>query len=253
MANRFVAIIIILGLALILAPLALGIAYHAETPDLAGEYIDSSQNDLAAQNVVTPIVVTYRGLDTLGEVTVLFAATAGVGFVVSRRRELPQYSVREGEDADKHGGIDDSTGASVRSQGPSEILATASRFLSPILLLFGVYIFVHGHLTPGGGFQGGVVIAAATVLGLFGDPEKKLRHGLMTFLESISGAAYIAIGILGIVLVAGFLDPRFLPVGSLGALLSAGAIPIIYSVVGIKVGTELAGIVSRLRSDEDHS
>ena len=49
-------------------------------------------------------------------------------------------------------------------------MQTASRFLAPILFLFGVYIFTHGHLTPGGGFQGGVVIAAAVVLGIFGAP-----------------------------------------------------------------------------------
>lgn len=252
MANRAAAIIVILGLALILIPLALGIAFHESTPELAGAYIESSEDDLAAANAVTAVVVTYRGLDTLGEVTVLFAATAGVGFVVSRRRNAAQYAVREGEAADRHGGIDDPVTTGRQTQGPSEILQTAARFLAPILLLFGVYIFVHGHLTPGGGFQGGVVIASATVLALFGEPQKQLRHRVMTLLESISGAGYVAIGILGIVLVAGFLDPRFLPTGSLGALLSAGAIPIIYSLVGIKVGTELAGIVDRLRTQEEH-
>jgi multicomponent Na+:H+ antiporter subunit B len=252
MANRLVAIIIIVGLALILLPLALGVAFHDETPALANQYIESSESDLATANAVTAVVVTYRGLDTLGEVTVLFAATAGVGFVVSRRKNSMQYSVREGETADRHGGIDDPVAAQKIGQGPSEILQTAARFLAPILLVFGVYIFVHGHLTPGGGFQGGVVIASATVLGLFGEPDRRLRHGVMTVLESISGAGYVVIGILGIVLVAGFLDPRFLPTGSLGALLSAGAIPIIYSLVGIKVGTELAGIVDRLRGQEEH-
>jgi multicomponent Na+:H+ antiporter subunit B len=136
-------------------------------------------------------------------------------------------------------------------QGPSEILRTASAFLAPILLLFGVYIFVHGHLTPGGGFQGGVIIAASVVLGIFGAPDRKLRHGVMTVLESISGIAYVAIAILGIVLVAGFLDPTFLPLGEIGTLVSAGAIPIIYSVVGIKVGTELSGVVDRLRAQEE--
>lgn len=58
------------------------------------------------------------------------------------------------------------------------------------------------------------------------------------------------LGVLGLVLAGGFLDPTYLPPGSLGSLLSAGAVPLIYSVVGIKVGTELAGVVDRLRVQE---
>ena len=117
--------------------------------------------------------------------------------------------------------------------------------------MLAVYIFTHGHLTPGGGFQGGVVLATAVVLGLLGAPKRRLSHGLMTVIESVSGIAYVTIGILGIVLAGGFLDPRLLPIGEIGQLLSAGAIPIIYSVVGLKVGTELVGVVDRLRSQED--
>ena len=250
MANRFVALLVIAGIAAMLAPLVVGFTIQSETPELAEEYIRRSEQDLGAANAVTGVVVTYRGLDTLGEVTVLFAATAGVGFVITRRRRTEEIAVLEGSAVDAHSGIENPEAGRAGTQAPSEILVTASRFLSPILLLFGTYIFAHGHLTPGGGFQGGVVIASAVVLGIFGAPDRRLSHGVMTTIESLSGAAYVALGVLGIVLAAGFIDPTFLPQGSFGALLSAGAIPIIYSVVGIKVGTELAGVVDRLRSQE---
>ena len=257
MANRVVALIVVAGLALMLVPLAWNFAFATDTPELAAEYLERSENDLAAANAVTAVVVTYRGLDTLGEVTVLFAATAGVGFVITRRRRANEFAVQEGSAVDAHAGIEygghhDATGpASAKAgQGPSEILRTAARFLAPILFLFGTYIFVHGHLTLGGGFQGGVVIASAVVLSIFGAPARQLSHRAMTTIESLSGASYVALAVLGLVLAGGFLDPTFLPEGSLGALVSAGAIPVIYSVVGIKVGTELAGVVDRLRSQE---
>ena len=65
--------------------------------------------------------------------------------------------------------------------------------------------------------------------------------------EALSGAAYIAVGILGIWLAAGFLDPRFLSTGEFGQLFSAGAIPVIYSLIGLKVGSEITGIIDAMR------
>jgi len=250
MANRILALLVTAGIIVMFVPLVVGFSFAEETPELAGEYIARSERTLGAANTVTAVVVPFRGLDTLGEVTVLFAATAGVGFVITRRRRAGEHAVREGSAVDAHAGIENPDVDLPRYQGPSEIVQTASRFLSPILFLFGVYIFTHGHLTPGGGFQGGVVITAAVVLEIFGDPGRRLAHRTMTTLESLSGVTYVVLGVLGFVLAAGFLDPTFLPSGSLGTLASAGAIPVIYSVVGIKVGTELAGVVDRLRVQE---
>ncbi|MCK7577197.1 MAG: hypothetical protein MZV65_16065 [Chromatiales bacterium] len=74
--------------------------------------------------------------------------------------------------------------------------------------MFGVYIFLHGHLTPGGGFQGGVVIATALVLEPAGPSRiPALAHGIMAAVESLSGAAYVALGLLGAFMAWGFLDP----------------------------------------------
>ena len=254
MANRIMALIVIAGLAFLLVPLVTGVPYQTETPEIAARYLRGSDQDLSAANAVTSVVVTYRGLDTLGEVTVLFAATAGVGFVLTRRRHATEHAARE----DASTPADSMTGSlpeeppgdqrSAHPHGPSEILSTGARFLGPLLTIFGVYIFVHGHLTPGGGFQGGVVIASGVVLSVFGQPSKELRHGTLTAIESLSGATYVVFGVLGMVLAAGFLDPRFLPLGETGRLVSAGAIPLIYSLVGLKVGSELSGVVDRLRA-----
>ena len=83
--------------------------------------------------------------------------------------------------------------------------------LFPLIVLFGVYIFVHGHLTPGGGFQGGVVIATGYLLLLLSGKTERFNHTVMALVESLSGFAYVAVALAGILWAAGFLDPEFLP------------------------------------------
>ena len=222
-------IVIILGFfAVMLLPLAKDFTPFQELSPLAKKYVEDSPEELGAANIVTSVIVTYRGLDTLGEVAVLFIAAAGVGFFLRR----------EGKNA------------KTAKRGSSQSLQSGTAFLFPLILVFGVYIFLHGHLTPGGGFQGGVVIASGMVLLLLSSVSTKINENVLHLVESLSGASYIAIGILGLVLAAGFLDNRFLDLGEFGTLLSAGAIPLIYSFIGLKVGAELVGIIDNMQKDQ---
>lgn len=233
MMRKVMVMLALAGFAFALLPLAF-VAGVAEGPGaLATGYLENSPRDFAAANVVTAIVVSYRGFDTLGEVAVLFAATAGVGALLTRKR----LGLAEGSEAGK--------------KPSTEILRTATGLLTSLLVMFGVYIFLHGHLTPGGGFQGGVVIATAVLLSLLSSPDSHLAHAVMTAVESLSGAAYVALGLLGTFLAWGFLDPRALPLGTLGRLASAGAIPFIYSAIGLKVGAELSAILDALKGDRE--
>jgi multicomponent Na+:H+ antiporter subunit B len=248
----------VIGIALIFAPLLLQVEPLEELSDAARGYVERSPEELGAQNVVTGIIVTYRGLDTLGEVAVLFLATTGVGFLLRRDRngELSPGAAGGDDRTDAKAGdrkiAGAASGGGEAKAAPSEILGTGARILFPVILLFGVYIFTHGHLTPGGGFQGGVVLASAALLLMLAGNAWKIRHGVLLFLESTSGSLYVVVGILGLLLAAGFLDNRILPLGGYGTLLSAGAIPVIYSLVGLKVGAELTGILDRLKlSQED--
>jgi len=65
----------------------------------------------------------------------------------------------------------------------------------------------------------------------------------------LSGTLYVLAGIAGLILAGGFLDNRFLPIGNFGQILSAGAIPLIYTFIGLKVGTELTGILSSMKGE----
>ena len=68
--------------------------------------------------------------------------------------------------------------------------------------------------------------------------------------ESFAGVLYVGIGLLGLVLAGGFLDNRILPIGDLGQLISAGAIPLIYSLIGLKVGAEFSSMLASLSETE---
>ena len=230
MVKRFLIFLVLVFFIIMMLPMIIEIQPQTELNSLASKYVEDGPDELGGANLVTSIVVTYRGLDTLGEVAVLFIATAGVGFLLRRRRN--------------------SESKTVKKRSSSEILQSGTALLMPLIFLFGVYIFLHGHLTPGGGFQGGVVIASGVLLSLLTYPKSEVSHKILNMIESLSGAFYIIVGILGIYLAAGFLDNRILPLGDFGQLFSAGAIPIIYSLVGLKVGSELVGILDSMqRSD----
>ncbi len=176
----------------------------------------------AAANAVTSVVTFFRGIDTVGEVTVLFLATSGVALMLSATQRTCDKVVKQ----------------------ESFVLNAGSKLLLSVIILFGVYVIIHGHLSPGGGFQGGVVIATAFLLLFLANPNMKLSHGILTLGESLSGATYVLVVIIGLfkmnILLGNFLPH---PIGEIGELISGGIIPVVYILVGIKVGSEMSVIV----------
>jgi len=198
--------------------------------EVATRYAEKGPQEVGAANLVTAVIVTYRGLDTLGEVTILFLTASIIGFFLKIKKE------------------DIQTPVSIRKT--SEILQTASKIITPMIFLLGVYVFINGHLTPGGGFQGGAIVASGLVLMLLANPLKTVNHKIITVIESISGFSFVVLGLLGLLLAGGFLDNAFIGPGRFGTLFSAGAIPIIYIFIGLKVGSELSGIVSNMQETQ---
>ncbi|PKN73863.1 MAG: sodium:proton antiporter [Candidatus Cloacimonetes bacterium HGW-Cloacimonetes-3] len=227
MIKYLLTFLALLGIGYMFFPLVMEFSTPTRLNPLAEAYVSSSVNDLNMPNVVTAIVVSYRGLDTLGEVTVLFLATAGVGFLLRKRNHEAIF----------------------RRQG-SEILRIGASFLAPLIIVFGVYIFTHGHLSPGGGFQGGVVMASGILLMVLACKEFSFSHNLIHFVESLSGVGYVLMALTGLLLIGfdSFLDPRFLPKGEWLSLFSSGAVPIIYSLIGLKVGSELSSVIDSMQT-----
>ena len=231
MIKRLIAVLLLAGLGAVFWGLMQGYVPDTALNRTAAYYADHTVQDTGAANIVTAIIVTFRGLDTLGEVTVLFLTAAIVALVL--RNETTR------------------SGGRPAHWPTGELLHTGTRLLVPLIVLFGAYVFLNGHLTPGGGFQGGAIVASAVLLVLLTDPARPISHRLISIIESVSGLAYVAIGVLGMLLAGGFLDNRILPLGDFGSILSAGAIPIIYTLIGLKVGAEFSSIMVSLSEREE--
>lgn len=218
-------------LALIAVGLTLSLShipFGTDRMQVANYYLNHGVADTGALNLVTAVVLDYRALDTLGEMTVLFIASLGVGIFFS-------WPKKEGSEEDGKRGLPPA----------SLIVRRGSQFLFPLILLFGGYIFLHGHLTPGGGFQGGAVIASAFLLMFLGNTGYRLRQKPLAVTESLAGITFVIIGLIGLG-VSGYFLNNFLPKGSEFALFSAGVIPILYAAIGLKVGAELSGIAANM-------
>lgn len=185
-------------------------------------YGQTNNAETGSANIVTSIIANYRLLDTLGELTVLFIASSGLAFVLKGKKNIKPF---ENES--------------------SFIIKTGVRILFPLLFLLGIYIILYGHLTPGGGFQGGAVIATAILLKFLAYRDYKLNHTGLFVLESFAGITFIVLGLIGLYTDGSFLT-NFLNTGTIGTLFSAGLVPIIYILIGIKVGAELSSIISNL-------
>lgn len=185
-------------------------------------YLDKTVSELKVANSVTSIIVNFRGFDTLGEVTVLFlAVTALGGILYKRRHHVGERSVLF---------------------PASTIVTSGSKLLFPAIILLGVYIFVYGHLSPGGGFQGGTIIATGFLLMLLAYENFTVSHNTLAYVESFAGILFVLFGFNGLILGKTFLE-NFLPTGELNSLFSGGIIPIIYILVGFKVAAELTGLI----------
>jgi multicomponent Na+:H+ antiporter subunit B len=178
-----------------------------------------------ATDVVTAVNFDYRAFDTLGEEFILFAAVLGVAVVLREMRG--EHERAADQPADDH-----------HFPGASAALGAFALMLVGLTLVIGLYIVAHGQITPGGGFQGGVVLAAA-LLGVFLAGEYvALRvlapHAAVETTEAFGAAGYGLVGLGGLVFASVFFK-NFLPLGTPAQLLSAGTIPISNVAVGLEV------------------
>ena len=176
-------------------------------------------------DVVTAVNFDYRGFDTLGEEFILFAAVIGVAILLRAQRDEEEREPLEfayGRSAPRTS--DAVRGLAIGVVGPTVVT--------------GVYIVAHGHLTPGGGFQGGVVLATGLLLVYLAGEFSFLRAAapisLVEVAEAVGAGAFAVIGFAGLVGGVAYLE-NVLPLGEIGALNSAGTVPLINLSVGLEV------------------
>ena len=130
--------------------------------------------------------------------------------------------------------------------GMTLIVKTITRLTVGVILLYGIYIVLHGHLTPGGGFAGGVIIALSFVnlLLAFGKEEAFKRASLpvMEVFESLGGLIFLTIAVLGF--LGGFFFINIYGTGTPFALFSAHLVLLSNIAIGCKVGAGLFAVVA---------
>jgi multicomponent Na+:H+ antiporter subunit B len=202
-----------------------------------------------ATDVVNAIDYDYRGFDTLGEEFILFSAVVGVMMLLRPEKKKQEKKKEELPTSFK----DRAT--------MSETVCVFSNLAAGVTVLFGIYIAAHGQLTPGGGFQGGVVIAAGPMLIYIAQNievfQRITSHPLLEIVEAVGAAGYGIIGVIPIMLGVPLLTNVF-PLGTTGNLFSAGSIALISACVGVEVAAAfillsyeyLREIVAHSKGDE---
>jgi multicomponent Na+:H+ antiporter subunit B len=131
-------------------------------------------------------------------------------------------------------------------QGMSLIVKKVTQLITGFIFLYGIYIIVHGHLTPGGGFAGGAILAGAYILQIlaFGrDPlYLKRKKTEASISESVSILLVIILATVGLLIGTKVFFSNYLPTGKIGELISAGTIPLYNIFIGIEVAAALLTI-----------
>jgi multicomponent Na+:H+ antiporter subunit B len=179
-----------------------------------------------ATDVVSAVNFDYRGLDTLAEEFILFISVVGATLLL--RRQKGETESKRSED-----------GSPERiAPSPSDAARAFTLALIGPLVLFGLYIVSHGQLTPGGGFQGGVILATAPLLvylaGDFETFKHITSHSLVEAAEAVGVAAFLLVGFLGMILGTHYLQ-NVLPLGRTGEVNSSGTIVVISLATGLEV------------------
>jgi multicomponent Na+:H+ antiporter subunit B len=193
-------------------------------------------NERHVANAVTGVNFDLRGFDTLGEELILFVAALGA--TVLLRAQRSERAAEAAAAAEERRGPD--TADALRALG--------AVLVGPVLLL-GVYIVVHGALTPGGGFQGGVVLAGALLLvyaaGQVAAVQRVRPVALVEVTDAVGAASYTLVAVGGLLFGVAAMD-NFLPTGTTGSLLSGGTVPVLSVAVGVEVTAGITLILSEL-------
>ena len=192
-------------------------------------YIEQAFSETSVPNMVTAVLADYRGYDTMFEAVVIFVAGMAI---LALLRKTPE-SILTPPSAD--------AGAQPESMEPAKeapdlIINTTCRLLIPVIQLFAFYVVAHGHHSPGGGFQGGVIFGASFILlaVTFDVPAAlRRRSELRTLIVANAGLfIYAGIGLLCLVMGANFLD-----YGKLDAILPGSEIDArSHGILGVEIG-----------------
>ena len=245
--RRFYTIASIICCLALVAILLVAVSYlppvgSAENPssnEVAAKYIEDGLQDTGAVNIVTGMILDYRAFDTFGESNVLFIATCTVLILLrsDKKKEKHQEEVEQ------------------RREQPYEpnddsILQRVTFLLFPVIVIFGIYVVLNGHLSPGGGFSGGAIIGAGLILyaNAFGFEKLNRFFTEKTYkwISFVALAFYCLAKSYSFFTGANHLESG-IPLGQAGAILSSGLILPLNICVGLVVACTMYAFYTLFR------
>ncbi|MBR1457408.1 MAG: hypothetical protein IJ594_09675 [Oscillospiraceae bacterium] len=205
-----------------------GDADNAPENETSRRYIEQGMQEVGATNLVTNIILVYRGFDTYGESCVLFlGATAVIMLLAVDAKNTTEEDRRVLARSD-----------ALDRENRNQILGHITTILMPVILLYGLYILCNGHLSPGGGFAGGSILGGALILCENGYGVGKVHsffgHRIYHVVK-VGALILYAVLICYTIYVGANGLPNVIPLGKPGSILSAGIILPINVAVGLEV------------------
>lgn len=249
--TRFYKFVSVLFVMLLIGILLFVVSYlpptgNAANPDnneVAAKYIEDGMKDTGAVNIVTGMILDYRAFDTLGESNVLFIATCTVLILLrldKGKKKGDDTTTREEEEAND------------RLYEPKHdiIIQKVAFFLVPMIIIFGIYVILNGHLSPGGGFSGGAIIGSGLILYLnafgFEKTERFFTQKTYKWICFVALSFYCLAKTYSFYCGAHHLETG-IPLGTPGDILSSGLILPLNICVGLVVACTMYAFYALFR------
>ena len=202
--------------------------------DVVERYVEKGLEETGAVNMVAGMILDYRAFDTFGESSVLFLAVTSVMMLLLRDKNNIS---REEDIQEEHERI-------IEKEASDLILQKVVSMVLPCIMLFGVYVVLNGHISPGGGFSGGAVMGAGLILyaSAFGTDKVRELFNMKTFKTVTSTAllCYASSKAYSFYTGANGLHTG-IPLGTPGAIFSSGLILVLDICVGMVVACTMYG------------
>lgn len=216
---------------------------NPDNNEVSERYITQGLQETGAVNIVTGMILDYRAFDTFGESNVLFIATITVLILLrvdkKEKKEGNEPTISEMEANDR-----------VYEPKNDIILQKVASFLVPVIFVFGIYVILNGHISPGGGFSGGAIIGAGLILYLnafgFEKTERFFTEKTYKWVSFCSLTFYCLAKSYSFYTGANHLESG-IPLGTPGAIISSGLILPLNICVGLVVACTMYAFYALFR------
>ena len=252
-ASVSLILLLVLLIATVLGLPQVGQISNPDNNEVSARYIEKGLEETGAVNIVAGMILDYRAFDTFGESNVLFVATICV-MVMLRMSTAAGAARANGQEAAKDGedpAVNEEEAADRFYEPVNDtILQVISKAVVPIIFVFGIYVVLNGHISPGGGFSGGAIIGAGLILFLnaygFEKTERFMNAVSVKWITFVSLMVYCLAKSYSFFTGANHLESH-IPLGTPGAILSSGLILILNICVGMVVACTMYSFYALVR------